>query len=95
MLRKPQENIFPHPGRQVHTIVHHGDGVLALQGDYAAHGAALASAGAASFEVRTLEDIAAADAMILPGGESTVMGGLLVRFGLMEALTARIREMIA
>jgi pyridoxal 5'-phosphate synthase pdxT subunit len=67
-------------------------GVLALQGDYAAHGAALSSAGAESFEVRTLADIEAADSLIIPGGESTVMGGLLVRFGLMDALAARIRE---
>jgi pyridoxal 5'-phosphate synthase pdxT subunit len=67
-------------------------GVLALQGDYAAHGAALGRAGAACFEVRTLDDISAADALVLPGGESTVMGSLLLRFGLMEALTARIRD---
>jgi pyridoxal 5'-phosphate synthase pdxT subunit len=67
-------------------------GVLALQGDYAAHGAALASAGAESFEVRTLSDIEAAESLVIPGGESTVMGSLLLRFGLMDALAARIRE---
>jgi pyridoxal 5'-phosphate synthase pdxT subunit len=67
-------------------------GVLALQGDYAAHGAALGRAGAEGFEVRTLDDIEAADSVIIPGGESTVMGSLLLRFGLMDALAARIRE---
>ena len=66
-------------------------GVLAIQGDYAAHRAALARVGAEAFEVRTLADIAAADRIVLPGGESTVMGSLLVRFGLMDALVARIR----
>ena len=67
-------------------------GVLALQGDYAAHERAILRAGAEPFEVRTLEDIDAAEALILPGGESTVMGSLLVRFGLLERLVKRIAE---
>ncbi len=67
-------------------------GILALQGDYAAHAAAVRRAGAESFEVRTAEDIEAAEAMVLPGGESTVIGSLLVRFGLMEPLIGRVRE---
>jgi 5'-phosphate synthase pdxT subunit len=67
-------------------------GVLALQGDYAAHRAALEKAGAAAFEVRSLDDIAAAQAIVLPGGESTVIGNLLLRFGLMDSLVARIRD---
>ncbi len=66
-------------------------GVLALQGDYAAHGAALAAAGAEPYEVRTLAEIEAAESLVIPGGESTVMGSLLLRFGLMDALVARIR----
>ena len=65
-------------------------GILALQGDYAAHAAAVREAGGSSFEARTAEDIEAAEAMILPGGESTVIGSLLLRFGLMEALVRRI-----
>lgn len=67
-------------------------GVLAIQGDYAAHRAALERAGAESYEIRTLADIEAAEGIVLPGGESTVMGSLLVRFGLMEALVERIRS---
>ncbi|MEN6477827.1 MAG: pyridoxal 5'-phosphate synthase glutaminase subunit PdxT [Rectinema sp.] len=66
-------------------------GVLALQGDYAAHCAALREAGADAFEARSLADIESADVFVLPGGESTVMGSLLLRFGLMDALKARIR----
>lgn len=64
--------------------------MLALQGDYAAHRGAIERAGAESFEVRTLEDIDAADALVLPGGESTVIGALLVRFGLLDRLAERI-----
>lgn len=67
-------------------------GVLAIQGDYAAHRAAIERAGAEGYEVRTLADIESAERLVIPGGESTVMGGLLVRFGLMEALVARVRE---
>jgi pyridoxal 5'-phosphate synthase pdxT subunit len=66
-------------------------GVLALQGDWAAHAAAVARAGGRPFEARSPADIESADAMILPGGESTVIGGLLERFGLMEPLARRIR----
>lgn len=66
-------------------------GVLALQGDYAAHEAALSAAGARPLEVRSAKDLDAVCAMVLPGGESTVMGSLLVRFGFLEALRERIR----
>jgi 5'-phosphate synthase pdxT subunit len=67
-------------------------GVLALQGDYAAHCAALERAGAAPFELRDIAGIDGADAFVLPGGESTVMGSLLLRFGLMSALIEAIRD---
>ncbi|MDP3178762.1 MAG: pyridoxal 5'-phosphate synthase glutaminase subunit PdxT [Spirochaetaceae bacterium] len=66
-------------------------GVLAIQGDYAAHRAALESAGAEVFEVRTIVDLEAVEGLVLPGGESTTIGGLLVRFGLMGPLVDRIR----
>lgn len=65
-------------------------GTLALQGDYAAHMAALEEAGAAPFEVRTKTGIEKADVLVIPGGESTVMACLLVRFGLFDALKNRI-----
>lgn len=63
-------------------------GVLALQGDFEAHLKAVASVGAAGLEVRAPSDLAQVDALILPGGESTTMGRLLVRFGLDEAIRA-------
>src|SRR3954465_12106362 len=48
-------------------------GILAVQGDYEAHARMLERLGAQYFFVRTPEDAALADAMILPGGESTTM----------------------
>jgi pyridoxal 5'-phosphate synthase pdxT subunit len=65
-------------------------GVLALQGDYAAHIAALREAGADAFEIRSRSDLDASDAVVIPGGESTVMGMLLQRFGFLDAFRDRI-----
>lgn len=48
-------------------------GVLAIQGDYAAHAEALAEAGAIPVEVRKPEELEGLDGLILPGGESTTM----------------------
>lgn len=61
-------------------------GVLALQGDYEAHIRAVEAAGGDGFEVRTPAELATADALILPGGESTTMGHLMRRFGLDTAI---------
>lgn len=52
-------------------------GVLALQGDFEAHGRAIARAGAEAVAVRTAEDLNAVDGLIIPGGESTTMLKLL------------------
>jgi 5'-phosphate synthase pdxT subunit len=48
-------------------------GILAVQGDYEAHARVLDRLGADYLFVRTPKDAAQADAMILPGGESTTM----------------------
>jgi 5'-phosphate synthase pdxT subunit len=48
-------------------------GILALQGDYASHAAALSESGADPVEVRTPEQLPGLEALILPGGESTTM----------------------
>ena len=48
-------------------------GVLALQGDFEAHGALLRGLGAAVREVRVRGDLDGLDALVLPGGESTTM----------------------
>ena len=61
-------------------------GVLAIQGDYAAHADALIDAGADPVEVRNPEQLEDLDGLILPGGESTTMLKFLDRRGLFESL---------
>jgi 5'-phosphate synthase pdxT subunit len=61
-------------------------GVLAVQGDFEKHLQALADVGRRGLEVRTPEDLARVDRLILPGGESTTVGLLLQRYGLGEAI---------
>ena len=60
--------------------------MLALQGDFAAHGKALESAGAKAVEVRTADDLRGIDGLIIPGGESTTMLKLLTIERLFEPL---------
>jgi 5'-phosphate synthase pdxT subunit len=50
-----------------------GVAVLALQGDFEAHRRALADAGVESFEAKRPGDLAAADGLVIPGGESTTL----------------------
>lgn len=61
-------------------------GVLALQGDFDAHRQALERAGAEAAEVRTAEDLAGIDGLIIPGGESTTMLKLLNEENLFDPL---------
>jgi pyridoxal 5'-phosphate synthase pdxT subunit len=61
-------------------------GVLAVQGDFAAHAARLAELGAETVEVRTVKDLEGCDGLILPGGESTTQLQFLQEEGLFEAL---------
>ena len=70
-------------------------GVLALQGAFDAHVRAFTDLGVSAVEVRTVEQLKAVDAMVLPGGESTTMSMLLVTFGLFEPLAARIKSGMA
>lgn len=63
-------------------------GVLAIQGDYAAHAEALAEAGAEPVEVRKPEELDGLDGLVLPGGESTTMLKFLEKRGFFEALQA-------
>ena len=61
-------------------------GVLSLQGDFAAHGAALERAGADPVFVREAEQLEEIGGLVIPGGESTTMLKLLRYDGLLEAL---------
>ncbi|MGB5151136.1 MAG: pyridoxal 5'-phosphate synthase glutaminase subunit PdxT [Mycobacterium sp.] len=67
-------------------------GVLALQGDTREHLAALVEAGAQAVTVRRLTELESVDALVIPGGESTVMSHLLREFELLEPLRARLRD---
>jgi 5'-phosphate synthase pdxT subunit len=61
-------------------------GILALQGDVREHAAALRSVGADPVAVRRPDELADLDGIIVPGGESTTIGKLLVTFELLEPL---------
>mgnify|MGYP001057914965 CR=1 FL=1 len=63
-------------------------GVLALQGDYEAHAAALRRAGAEPREVRRAAELDGLDALVIPGGESTSMLRLMEYYDLMAPLRA-------
>lgn len=65
-------------------------GVLALQGDFREHSNALIACGVDVFPVRRLEELAAADALIIPGGESTTIAHLAQTFGIFESIKHRI-----
>jgi 5'-phosphate synthase pdxT subunit len=65
-------------------------GVLAYQGDVREHLAALAAVGADPVEVRTLAELEAVDGLVVPGGESTVIGKLATRYGLLTPLRERV-----
>jgi pyridoxal 5'-phosphate synthase pdxT subunit len=67
-------------------------GVLSLQGDFAAHGAALERAGAEPVFVRDAEQLPGLDGLVIPGGESTTMLKLLHYDGLMDPLKEFGRE---
>jgi pyridoxal 5'-phosphate synthase pdxT subunit len=61
-------------------------GVLAIQGDYAAHAAALIETGAEPSEVRKPDQLAGVDGLIIPGGESTTVLRFLEKHNFFEAL---------
>ena len=66
-------------------------GVLALQGDFREHIRMLSELGALAHPVRLPSELKGVDGVIIPGGESTVMGKLMVAYG----LDAPLRELIA
>ena len=61
-------------------------GVLALQGDVDEHLNMLRECGVEALRVRTPEEIAGVDGLIIPGGESTTIGKLMERFGVDRAV---------
>ena len=67
-------------------------GVLALQGDFADHEAALSQFGLDTRQVRAPEHLRSIDALVLPGGESTTMLKLLAVEGMCEPLDRALRS---
>ncbi len=67
-------------------------GVLALQGDFEAHLKMLAELGVEGKAVRLAKHLDDLDGIIIPGGESTTIGKLMVLHGLEEPVQQKIRE---
>ena len=66
-------------------------GILALQGAFAEHEVSLDKLHIPHFEIRQADDLQDdMDGLIIPGGESTVMGKLLKELSLYEPLKAKI-----
>ena len=72
------------PGRPLRV------GVLAAQGDFAAHARALRSLGAEPREIRTPEELAHIEGLVIPGGESTTISKAIDRDGLEPAIRAHL-----
>jgi 5'-phosphate synthase pdxT subunit len=67
-------------------------GVLALQGDVREHFAILESLGVTPVPVKKPEQLEAIEALVIPGGESTTIGKMAVRFGLLDPLRSAIND---
>jgi 5'-phosphate synthase pdxT subunit len=67
-------------------------GVLALQGAFREHRQMLERCGVDVIEVRKADDIDAIDGLVIPGGESTTIGKLLVEWGLADKIINRARK---
>ena len=65
-------------------------GVLAMQGAFAEHRRILERLGASVVEVRLPRDLVGLDGIVIPGGESTTIGKLLVAWDVLEPLRAAI-----
>ncbi|MCZ6539094.1 MAG: pyridoxal 5'-phosphate synthase glutaminase subunit PdxT [Chloroflexi bacterium] len=70
-------------------------GVLALQGDFAEHIQMLDLIGIHAVEVRKVDQLSEIDGLIIPGGESTTIVKLLVRFGFIDELRAHVESGMA
>jgi 5'-phosphate synthase pdxT subunit len=67
-------------------------GVLALQGDFREHLAILETIGASAIEVRTIAELEKCTALVIPGGESTVIQRLAENYGLLEPIKNKIKN---
>lgn len=67
-------------------------GVLALQGGFAEHVKSFQRLGVEAIEVRLPEQLDGLDGLVLPGGESSTIGKLLVAYNLLEPVAERIKS---
>ena len=67
-------------------------GVLALQGDVREHVQILSSLGSEAVEIKRPEQLESVDALIIPGGESTTIGKMAVRFGLRDPIRRAVER---
>jgi 5'-phosphate synthase pdxT subunit len=67
-------------------------GVLALQGAFERHQRVFQKLGVDAVQVRMPADLAAVDALVMPGGESTTMSQLLESSELFEPISLRIKQ---
>ena len=67
-------------------------GVLALQGDVREHISILEQLGVEAVSVKRPQELEDVDALVIPGGESTTIGKMSVRFGLLEPLRSAIDD---
>ncbi len=67
-------------------------GVLALQGDFEAHIKMLATLGVEGIAIRLPKQLEQIDGIIIPGGESTTIGKLMVSYNLQDVLQKKIQE---
>lgn len=64
-------------------------GILALQGDFREHAAMVREAGGTPVLVRTPDDLREVACLVIPGGESTTIGKLAHRYGLVDPIRDR------
>ncbi len=67
-------------------------GVLALQGAFSEHEQMLRQLGQDVVQVRLPQQLFAIDRLIIPGGESTTIGKLMVAYNLLEPIRERARQ---
>src|SRR5947208_2299298 len=67
-------------------------GILALQGDFREHEQTLGRIGAPTLQVRLPKHLELVDRLIIPGGESTTIGKLLVLYKLLDPIRERAQR---
>lgn len=70
-------------------------GVLALQGAFREHCRMLEKCGVTAVEIRKAEELDEVAGLVIPGGESTTIGKLMVEWGIMEKIKNRVHAGMA